>query len=38
MLGFTPVTGKSMISDFLAHKRFDIKFVTASGNTIADEY
>jgi hypothetical protein len=32
------LAGKSIISDFLAHKKIDIRFVTASGNTITDEY
>jgi hypothetical protein len=32
------LAGKSIISDFLAHKKIEIRFVTASGNTITDEY
>jgi hypothetical protein len=30
--------GKQVISDFLTHKRFVIKFVSASGAEISDEY
>jgi hypothetical protein len=29
---------KNIISDFVAHKKFEIRFATASGNTITDEY
>jgi hypothetical protein len=29
---------KGIISDFLAHKKFVIRFASASGDTITDEY
>jgi hypothetical protein len=32
------LTNRGIISDFLAHKKFVIKFTSASGDTITDEY